>query len=99
MELMTREEVKTKYKIPLGSIDTRMKELGVEPHLPPKKGRGWAVLYDGIEIDSALRNEREKRVAIREKRQPSLRVKPADDFMSLSWREAKARLTNHSPTQ
>lgn len=96
---MTREEINIKYKIPLGSVDARMKDLGVEPHLPPKKGRGWAVLYDAIEYERALQDEREKRIAIKEKRLPRLRVKPADDFLSLPWKEAKARLTNHAPTQ
>lgn len=101
MELMTREEIKTKYHIPLGSVDARMKELGVEPHLPPKKGRGWAILYDGIEIETALRNEREKRVAQKEGRSPSPRLKPKNPVHKMTYKQflAQSRLTNGVPAQ
>lgn len=76
LRLLTRKEIHEECRMPLSSVDSRMAELGVSPFAPPKTGRGHSLLYDANEIDVALKNEREKQQARKEKRKPRILRQP-----------------------
>ena len=100
MRLLTRQEISTEFRIPLDGVDSRMSELGVEAYAPVKKGRGYHVLYDADEIILALRNEREVKIAKKQKRVPRLRHKNGiPDIFSMPWSQAEKLLTASSPRQ
>ena len=89
MRLITRHEVSAEFRIPVSSVDERMGELKVIPYLPSKKGRGYHVLYDAEEIIEALKNERDRKQAIREKRRPRICRRTTPDIFNLTWKEAQ----------
>ena len=94
MRLITREEVAAEFRMPLASVVSRMAELRVEPYPPVKKGRGHHFLYDADEIAIALQNERETRVARKQKRQPRIRPsRPGESIYTMGWSKAKLILT------
>jgi len=101
MRRITREEVATEFRIPLASVVSRMAELGVNPYLPQKRGRGHCHLYDANEIITALQDERERLIAKREKRPPRIRraSKSVFSLSRLPWKEAEKILTAQGAMQ
>lgn len=95
MRLLTRQEIADEFRLPESGVDARMSELGVAPYPPAKRGRGYRMLYDAEEITVALKNERERKLAKKEKRRANTRTyaKPERSIFEMSWREAEAILT------
>ena len=100
MRLLTRQEIHKEFRIPLGSIDGRMEELGVPPYLPARHGRGYHLLYDADEIAVALREDREQR---QNKRLQPLsrrsRKQDSDNIYKMGWSKAKTILNIDTPRQ
>jgi len=77
-----------------------MAELGVKPYPPSKRGRGHSWLYDATEIIHALKDERERQLAQKEKRPHIIRRAPHQPSLAdLPWREAKKILTAQGALQ
>lgn len=99
MRLITRQEIHEEFRFPIGTIDERMKELGVLPYPPSRRGRGHHLLYDAEEIVVALRNEREVKQAKKQKRVPRLHKKNEGNIYEMGWKKASQILTVNSCAQ
>ena len=99
MRLLTRQEVHKEFRIPLGSIDGRMKELGVPPYLPARHGRGYHLLYDADEIAVALREDRERRQNKRLQPLSRRSMKQESDIYKMGWSKARTILRIDAPRQ
>lgn len=101
LRLLTRKEIHKEYRMPLSSVDSRMAELGVSPFAPSKIGRGYSVLYDANEIELAMKNERERTMAKKQKREPRILRPPpkGENIYDMPWSQAKERLTPSTPMQ
>ncbi len=93
MRLVTRQEIHAEFRVPVGTVDARMKELGVVPYPPSRRGRGHHLLYDAEEIVVAMRNEREMKQAIKQKRAPRFHKKIDGNIYEMGWKRARQVLT------